>query len=94
MPSPLRIPWIHWGWTLAGSTNLSLGWMSDPCCHCCSVVSDCNPMDCGPPAVSQAGIWEKVALPTPGGLPDPGIKPMFPTSASRFFFTTEPPGKP
>ena len=30
---------------------------------------------------------------TPGDLPDPGIKPMSPASASGFF-TTEPPGSP
>ena len=32
-------------------------------------------------------------FPSPGGLPDPGINPMSPALASRFF-TTEPPGKP
>jgi len=35
-------------------------------------------------------------FPSPGELPDPGIKPMSPVSpalAGRFF-TTEPPGKP
>ena len=51
-----------------------------------SCLTPCNPMDCSPPGVSQAGIWEKVALPTPGDLPDPGIKPMFPTLAADFFY--------
>ena len=37
--------------------------------------------------ISQARI------PPPGALPNPGIKPMSPALASRFF-TTEPPGKP
>ena len=32
-------------------------------------------------------------FPTPGDLPDPGIEPMSPALAGRFF-TTEPPGKP
>ena len=32
-------------------------------------------------------------FPPPGDLPDPGIKPAFPTLAVRFF-TTEKPGKP
>ena len=31
-------------------------------------------------------------LPCPGDLPEPGIKPMSPALAGRFF-TTEPPGK-
>ena len=31
-------------------------------------------------------------FPSPGDLPDPGIKPMSPALAGRFF-TTEPPGK-
>ena len=37
--------------------------------------------------------WSGLPFPSPGDLPDPGIKPMFPTLASRFFIT-EPPGKP
>ena len=32
-------------------------------------------------------------FPSPGGLFHPGVKPMFPVLAGRFF-TTEPPGKP
>ena len=40
--------------------------------------------------------WSGLLFPSPGDLPDPGIKPEFPLSpalAGRFF-TTEPPGKP
>ena len=40
--------------------------------------------------------WSGLLFPSPGDLPDPGIKPEFPVSpalAGRFF-TTEPPGKP
>ena len=37
--------------------------------------------------------WSGLPFPTPGDLPDPGIKPMFPALAGGFF-TTEPPGKP
>ena len=39
--------------------------------------------------------WSKLLLPTPGDLPDLGIKPASPVSpalAGRFF-TTVPPGK-
>jgi len=32
-------------------------------------------------------------LPSPGDLPDPGIKPMSPALAGRFLMN-EPPGKP
>ena len=40
------------------------------------------------PGISQARILEWLLLFT-----SPGIKPMFPASAGRFFLTTEPPGK-
>ena len=54
-------------------------------------------MDCSPPGssihgISQARILEWVAISFSRGSSDPGIKPMSPTLASRFF-TTEPPGK-
>ena len=40
--------------------------------------------------------WSKLPFPTPGDLPDPGIKPMTPASPAFAggLFTTEPPGKP
>ena len=58
----------------------------------------CDPMDCGPPGASVRGISQAVILEwlpflPPGDLPDPGIKPVSPALAGRFF-TTEPPGKP
>ena len=37
--------------------------------------------------------WSGLPFPSLGNLPDPGIKPVSPTLAGRFF-TTEPPGKP
>ena len=40
------------------------------------------------PGISQARILEWLLL-----FPSTGIKPTFPASAGRFFFTTEPPGK-
>ena len=36
--------------------------------------------------------WNGLPFPSPGDLPDPGIKPASPALAGRFF-TTEPPGK-
>ena len=57
-----------------------------------------KPADCSPPGSSVHGIFEarvleQVAIPSPGDLPGPGIKPVFPALAGRFFIT-EPPGKP
>ena len=37
--------------------------------------------------------WSGLTFPSPGDIPDPGIKPASPALAGRFF-TTEPPGKP
>ena len=37
--------------------------------------------------------WSGFLFPSPGDLLDPGIEPVFPALAGRFF-TTEPPGKP
>ena len=37
--------------------------------------------------------WSGLLFPFPGDLPDPGIKPMSPAKAGRFYIT-EPPGKP
>ena len=36
--------------------------------------------------------WSGLPFPSPGSLPNPGIKPRSPTLAGRFF-TAEPPGK-
>ena len=37
--------------------------------------------------------WSGLSFPSPGDLPNPGIKPKSPVLAGQFF-TTEPPGKP
>ena len=59
----------------------------------------CDPMD---PLAHQAPLsmgfprqeyWRGVSFPPSGDLPDPGLKPMPPASAGRFF-TAEPPGRP
>ena len=42
---------------------------------------------------SRQEFWSGLPFPSPGALPNPGIKPASPTLAGRFF-TTEPPGKP
>ena len=54
-------------------------------------------MDDSPPGSSVHGISQarllELPFPSPGDRPDPGIKPMSPALAGRFF-TTEAPGKP
>ena len=42
---------------------------------------------------SRQEYWSGLPFPSPGDLPDPGIKPTSPALAGRFF-TTEPAGKP
>ena len=72
------------------------------CHYCCfspkSFSTFWNPMDCSPSGfsvheISQARILEWVAFPSPGDVPDPGIKPTSPALAGGFF-TIEWPGKP
>ena len=43
---------------------------------------------------SRKEYWTGLPFPTAGDLPDPGLKPMFPTLAGRFIVTTAPSGKP
>ena len=47
-----------------------------------------------PPSMgfSRKEYWSRLPFPSPGELPDPGIKPRSPALADGFF-TTEPPGK-
>ena len=42
---------------------------------------------------SRQEYWSGLPCPSPGDIPNPGIKPGFPTLAGGFF-TSEPPGKP
>ena len=42
---------------------------------------------------SRQEYWSGLLFPSPGNLPNPGIKPRSPAWAGKFF-TTEPPGKP
>ena len=43
--------------------------------------------------LSRQDYWSGLPFPSPGDLPDPGIEPVSPALAGRFF-TTEPLGKP
>ena len=47
----------------------------------------CDPMDCSLYAplsmeFSRQEYWSELPFPTPGDLPDPGIKPRYPALAS------------
>ena len=42
---------------------------------------------------SRQEYWSELSFPSPGDLPDPGMEPVFPSVAGRFF-STELPGKP
>ena len=53
-------------------------------------ISNQDPLSMGFP---RQEYWSGLPFPSPGDLPDPGIKHAFPTLAGGFF-TTEPPGKP
>ena len=53
----------------------------------------CNPVDQASPSLgfSRQEYWSGLPFPSPGDLPDPGIKPGSPTLEADAF-TSEPPG--
>ena len=53
-------------------------------------VASQTPLSMGFP---RQEYWNGLPFPSPGDLPDPGIEPVSPALAGRFF-TAEPPGKP
>ena len=68
----------------------------------CSVAKSCqtlcDPMDCTRQAPLSMGFsreeyWGGLSFPSPGDLLEPGVEPLSPALASKFF-TTEPSGKP
>ena len=81
-----------------GETSLVI--FQCPCIYVCSVIQSsltlCNCMDYSPPGFSvyrifQARILELLPFPSPGDLPDPGIKPaslLSPALAGRVFTTS------
>ena len=54
----------------------------------------CDPRDCSLPGSSVCGqeCWSGLPFPSPGDLPDPGIK-LASSALAGGFLTTEPPGK-
>ena len=64
--------------------------------HSCLIV--CDPIECSLPGsplrgILQARILERVAIPSPGDLPDLEIKPGSPALQADSL-PSEPPGKP
>ena len=58
----------------------------------------CDPMDCSPPGslsmeFSRQEYWSGLSFPSPGDLPNPGIKLGSPTLQADSLLS-EPPGKP
>ena len=58
----------------------------------------CNPMDCSPPAplsmeFPRQEYWSRLPCPSPGDLPDPGIKPRSPALQADSL-PSEPPRRP
>ena len=65
-------------------------------CQLCLTL--CDLMDCSPPGSSIHGLsrqeyWSVLPFPSPGDLPDPGIKPRSPALEADAL-TSEPPRKP
>ena len=66
-------------------------------CYAQSCLTFPNPMDCNLPGPSVHGIfwqeyWSRWPFPSPGNLPDLGIKPGSPALQADFL-QSEPPGK-
>ena len=57
---------------------------------------DCSPWGSSVHGISQQGYWSGLLFPSPGDLPDPGIKLTSPVSPALVvrIFTTEPQGSP
>ena len=71
------------------------------CLHAQVHLTLYDPMGCSPLSIrlSWQEIWTGLPFPSPGDLPDPGIKPVSPAKqavscTAGGFFTTESPGKP
>ena len=98
----LDIWWLkHYKFIILKTLYVYISYQTGLCCCCCLIdvkSNSCDLMDYSPPGSSVPGIsqqeyWSGLSLPSPGHLPDPGIKSESPTLAGRFF-TIESPGKP
>ena len=81
----LKSSLLKFCWSLGGLVAQSCPTLVTPWTIVCQA-----PLSMGFP---RLGYWSGLPFPFPGDLSNPGIKPMSPTLADRFY-TTEPPGKP
>ena len=91
------VMWGHLWTSLCSGFSPMLTSLHSCLLSCFNCVRLCDPMSSplgsSIHGISQARILEWVAFPSPGDLPNPGIKPMSPALAGGFF-TTEPCRKP
>ena len=88
-------PWKPRAWgVIIGNTALELegGWLRHSC------LTLCDPVDCSPEAplsirFPRQEYWSGLPFPSPGDLPNPGIKTKSPGLQANSL-PTEPPGKP
>ena len=87
-------------WKAGRNTNAALGWLiitHQSSSISCSVMSDCDPMDCtahqAPPSVgfSRQEYWNGLPFPSPED-PNPGIKARSPELQAGYL-PSEPPGE-
>ena len=99
---PNQLTFVHEGKELDSFPSLMIHLYNNCVCACVlssSAVSDSlQPLDYSPQGSSvygilQARILEWLPFPSPGDLPNPGIKSESPALAGKFF-TTALPGKP
>ena len=90
----MSIIFIHWATVYVKYLESTTGHRlcAESCPTLCSLL-DCSLSDSSVHGISQARNWNGLPFPSPGDLPDPGIKLTSPALAGRFF-TTEPPGMP
>ena len=83
---------MYWD-TLKGTLKNNFDWLyvTVKVAQLCPTL--CDPMDCIVHGILQARILEWVAFPSPGDLPNPGIKPRS-SALQADSLPTEPLGKP
>ena len=88
---------LNLGRTLFDINGSNIFWILSPS-HLIMSDSFCSSMDCNPPGSSvrrfpRQEYWSEWTFPSPGDLPDSGIKPRFPALQEESL-PSEQPGKP
>ena len=92
----LSIPSVVFLFQLLCCSSLFVCYSDSEVAQLCPTL--CGPVNCSPPGSSVHGIlqiriWSGLPFPSPGDLPDSGIKPSSPALQADAL-TSEPPGKP